>query len=127
MAKTGLGNWLRLLPFIVIIAAALWGLWRLLPPSPPEPGTVVPLGSTKTVGGYVACYKEGDLEDMDRFARSHDEERYAAYMAEGRCVVLRGGVTVTISGAEGVFAGKALIEYEGRKMWTAKDALELYR
>jgi hypothetical protein len=127
MAKTSLGTWLRLLPFVVIIAAALWGLWRLLPPSPPEPGTVVPIGSTKTVGGYVACYSEDDLDAMNRFARMHDEQRYNAYIAEGKCIVLKRGLTVTVSGAQGGFGDKARIEYEGKKMWTMKDALEIYR
>lgn len=122
--RAGAADWLRLLPYVLIIAAVLWGLSRLLPSSPPPPGTsVMPHHIATTVEGRVACFKEEDLDSLKRSLSEGEKDAVRSYVKRGDCVVLEGGVTVNVTKPPGVSGDKVQFSYQGSRMWSSRDSL----
>lgn len=75
----------------------------------------------------VACFIKSDMEEMVQFIGAEDRESFSAYIAKKKCVVLQGGLDVTVLESPGMFGGISGFVYRGIKMWTTRKGLTNYR
>jgi hypothetical protein len=76
---------------------------------------------TKT--GYVACISEQYLDDIVQFKRERDRQRGEQYIMSKKCVVPKRGLVVTVEDTSK--EGKTQFDYNGFKLWTITDALDV--
>lgn len=76
---------------------------------------------TKT--GYVACISEQYLDDIVQFKRERDRQRGEQYIMSKKCVVPKSGLVVTVEDTSK--EGKTQFDYNGFKLWTITDALDV--
>lgn len=77
-----------------------------------------------TKDGYFACLKEEWLDNMTQFRLANDFESVKAYVAAKKCLVMKGGLHVTLIDSPGMFGGTASFIYKGVKFWTYREALD---
>jgi hypothetical protein len=77
-----------------------------------------------TKDGHFACLKEEWLDNMTKFRLSNDFESVKAYIAAKKCLVMKGGLHVTLIDSPGMFGGTASFIYKGVKFWTFREALD---
>lgn len=77
-----------------------------------------------TNSGYVACLTEQWLSDMVAFVGAQDEASFAAYIEAQRCLILREGLTVTVTKSPGMFGGRAEFVFRGQRFWTVREGLD---
>ena len=77
--------------------------------------------TTKT--GYLACINEQYLDDIIQFKRERDRQRGEQYITAKKCVAPKKGLEVTI--VDTSVEGKIQFDYNGFKLWTVTDALEI--
>jgi hypothetical protein len=80
-----------------------------------------------TDANAIGCLTKSALEEMVKFTASGDRESFSAYIAQGKCIVLKSGLDVTVVESPGMFGGIAGFVYRGIKMWTTREALTNYR
>jgi hypothetical protein len=81
--------------------------------------------SGTTVGGHFACTTEDYFDDILQFAIAKDYASAEAYQSQGKCVVLKAGLRVTVM--DTTWTGKLQFVYQGLKMWTVMEAVTLDR
>src|SRR5688572_5636303 len=79
-----------------------------------QAGTVDAQAAT-TVADYPACLTKEWLDDFQSFALAKDMASADAYVRDKKCIVVRGGLQVTITDL-GVI--KSEFAYNGFKFWT---------
>lgn len=77
-----------------------------------------------TVEGYVACLTEEWLDDIVSFSVAKDHGSIQAYLDQDKCVILRGGLRVTITDAGFT---KHEFSYMGLKLYTVREGLKRVR
>ena len=80
-----------------------------------------------TDAGSVACFSKNDLSDMTQFVASKDQESFKAYIDAKRCIIMNGGLDVTIVDSPGMLGGYSGFVFRGTKMWTTRKGLTNYR
>nr|BDD47005.1 hypothetical protein 13 [Piscirickettsiaceae bacterium] len=78
-----------------------------------------------TVAGHVACLSEQWFDDMALFVNSDDKASFDAYIATQKCIVLKGGMPVTVKDIGGMFDSKSIFIFRGHQLWTYRKALRL--
>ena len=78
-------------------------------------------GVTKT--GYLACINEQYLDDIIQFKRERDRQRGEQYVTSKKCVAPKRGLVVTV--VDTSKEGKIQFDYNGFKLWTVTDALDV--
>ena len=90
---------------IVGLVALVWLFGYLIfgssPPPPSGPPVVASTTTSTTKAKYFACLSRDELEDMLSFASANDLASGQALIDRGRCVVLKAGVPVTVTGTAG--------------------------
>lgn len=76
-----------------------------------------------TKAGYLACINEQYLDDIIQFKRERDRQRGEQYITTKKCVVPKKGLEVTV--VDTSVEGKTQFDYNGFKLWTITDALEI--
>ena len=76
-----------------------------------------------TNDGYVACLKEEWLDHMTKFVIAKDYDNFNAYVSCKKCLVIKGGLPVTVIDSPGMFGGKTSFIYKGIKFWTYREAV----
>lgn len=84
-------------------------------------------GLATTTVNSIGCFTKTDLEEMVRFTVSGDRESFAAYIMHKKCIVLAGGLDVTVVEYPGMFSGTPCFVYRGVKLWTTRSGLTNYR
>ena len=79
--------------------------------------------SGTTNEGYVACHQEQWLRDMVSFVGAKDMDSFEAYIKQGRCLIMRGGMKVTVTDSPGMFGGRTGFVFQGAKMWTLREGI----
>lgn len=75
-----------------------------------------------------ACFQEAHATDMMRFVTARDDASFQHYIDNGRCVMLKANLTVTIIKMQSVFGGgKVQFAIDGIKLWTAREMLHQYQ
>jgi len=75
-----------------------------------------------------ACFQEAHATDMMRFVTARDNASFQRYIDNGRCVMLKANLTVTIIKMQSFFSGgKVQFAIEGIKLWTAREMLHHYK
>jgi len=77
--------------------------------------------TTKT--GYLACITEEHLDNIIKFKQMRDREAGETYIRTKKCVAPKSGLEVTI--VDTSKEGKIQFDYNGFKLWTITDALEV--
>lgn len=85
-------------------------------------GNVLASAAT-TNSGYPACLKKEWLDDLVQFSISKDNNSWKAYMNSGKCLMMKGGLKVTVTESPGVFGGTTGFIFEGTKAWTLREAI----
>lgn len=80
-----------------------------------------------TVDGFAACFSKSDVEDLVKYSVAKDQASFNALLAAKRCIILKGGVTVTITESPGVFGTLTQFAIEAVKMWTVREGITDYR
>lgn len=75
-----------------------------------------------TVEGYAACLSEAWLDDLLAYFAAKDNASAQAYLDQKKCVVLKGGLRVTITDAGFT---KHEFAYMGVKLYTLREGLKL--
>lgn len=84
-------------------------------------------GLATTSNSSIACFTELALDDMTKFTVAGDRASFDAYVTQGKCIVMKGGVDVTVMEYPGLLGGTAGFVYRGVKMWTTREGLTNYR
>jgi hypothetical protein len=79
-------------------------------------------GTTKD--GHVACAQEQWLKDMVSFVSAGDKDSFSAYLSQNRCLVMKGGLRVTVTDSPGMFGGRTGFVFQGTKLWTVREGIE---
>jgi len=75
-----------------------------------------------------ACFQETHATDMMRFVTARDDASFQHYIDNGRCVMLKANLTVTIIKMQSFFSGgKVQFAIAGIKLWTAREMLHHYK
>src|SRR5688572_16512815 len=77
-----------------------------------------------TVDGYAACLSEELLDDLLAYFAAKDLDSAQAYLDDRKCIVLKGGLRVTITDAG---LTKHEFAYMGVKLYTLREGLKLVR
>lgn len=84
-------------------------------------------GLATTSNSSIACFTESALNDMTKFTVAGDRASFDAYVTQGKCIVMKGGVDVTVMEYPGLLGGTTGFVYRGVKMWTTREGLTNYR
>lgn len=76
---------------------------------------------------YIACFAKSDLDDVISFVSAKDLASIDAYRRQNKCIMLKEGLTVTVTKSPGMFGGYVEFVYRGIKLWTVREALKNYR
>ncbi|MBW2342483.1 MAG: DUF4124 domain-containing protein [Deltaproteobacteria bacterium] len=76
-----------------------------------------------TNDGYFACLKEEWLDHVTRFITAKDYDSIDAYISSKKCLVMKGGLVVTVIDSPGMFGGKTSFIYNGIKFWTYREGV----
>ncbi len=77
-----------------------------------------------TTEGSVACLKEEWIKDMVSFVAAKDTVNFTIYIEQNKCIVMREGLTVTVTDSPGLLGRYTEFVYDGIKFFTYRDALE---
>ncbi|MEI7636377.1 MAG: hypothetical protein WCJ37_03675 [Syntrophus sp. (in: bacteria)] len=91
------------------------------------PATRENSGLATTSDSAIACFAESALDDMTKFTGAGDRASFNAYVDQRKCIVMKGGVDVTIVQYPGMLGGTTGFVYNGVKMWTTRSGLTNYR
>ena len=80
--------------------------------------------SAITNDGYPACLKKEWLDDLVKFSVAKDLGSHNAYLNSKKCIILKGGIKVTLTESPGAFGGTAGFAVDGVKFWTIREALK---
>ena len=105
-------NKIAILITIIIISVSCSSAWALQ-------------GTTQK--DYIACFNKSDLDDIITFVSVKDLASMNAYLMQHKCIMLSGGLTVTVTKSPGMFGGSVEFVYKGLKLWTVREALKDYR
>lgn len=83
--------------------------------------------SAVTTENFPACAKKEWIEDIRKFVGSKDTNSFNAYINTGKCLILEKGLNVTITNSSGAFGGNIEFAYNGVKLWTVREAIEIKR
>ncbi len=75
-----------------------------------------------TVAGNIACLSEGELDDAITYAVNKDTASLQSLLDRGRCLILKGGLRVTVTDAGFT---KHEFAYRGIKLWTVAEGLRV--
>lgn len=76
-----------------------------------------------TNAGHVACLSEQWLSDMVSFSAARDQASFDAYLRQVKCVILKDGMRVTVTGSPGMFGSRAEFVFQGQRFWTTREGL----
>jgi hypothetical protein len=76
-----------------------------------------------TKDGYPACLTKEWLDDLIVFVAADDVKSINAYISMKRCVVLKGGIKVTVTDSSGLIGTQTQFAYMGIKFWTLREGL----
>lgn len=79
--------------------------------------------SGTTNDGYVACLSEALLDDVTKFVTANDKASLQAYLDSKKCIIIKGGLKVTVTESPGMFGGKTGFVFQGLKLWTYREAI----
>ena len=77
-----------------------------------------------TVDGHTACLSREWLDDIVSFAIAGDRASSQSYKDTQKCVVLKGGLRVTVTGYSGLLGGITVFVYDGVKFWTLSNGIK---
>lgn len=80
--------------------------------------------SGTTNGGHAACLKKEWLDDFVSFAVAKVTGSIQAYLDSKKCIILKKGLSVTVTESPGMFGGTTGFVFQGIKLWTVREALE---
>jgi hypothetical protein len=84
-------------------------------------------GRATTTKNAIGCHTKQSLDDMIKFTAAGDNESFKAYIQQGRCIILKEGLDVTVIEYPTMLGGTASFVYRGVKMWTTRGGLTDYR
>lgn len=77
-----------------------------------------------TKDGEVACLTKEWYEDMISFSIADDIESIETYVELKRCMLMKGGLRVTVTDSPGMLGSKVGFIYKGFEFWGGREALE---
>lgn len=77
-----------------------------------------------TKDGYFACVTEKSLDEAVNYSVRKDTRALAQMITSGECIILKGGIEVTIEDVK-IFSGKVLVRPVGTRLqlWTVNEAI----
>ena len=81
-------------------------------------------GVARTNPDNLACRSEEWFEDAIAFVVAADRGSLDAYVRTGKCIVLKGGVRVTVLDRSGLFGSRVKFAYQGIKFWAEGEAID---
>lgn len=75
-------------------------------------------------GGHIACLTKEWLDDVISFVVAKDTGSFQAYIDTQKCVILKGGLRVTVTESPGMFGGTTGFVFQGIKLWTVREAFD---
>lgn len=80
-----------------------------------------------TVNDSVACFSKESLQEMQQFIINRDRDSFDAYIKNGKCIIMKGGLDVSVIESPGMFGGMTMFIYKGIRLWTNRRSLTNYR
>jgi hypothetical protein len=80
-----------------------------------------------TTNNCIACFTEESINDIVSFVASGDRTNFDAYVKMQKCIILKGGVDVTVTKSPGMFGGNTQFVIRGIKLWSTSGGLTDYR
>lgn len=77
----------------------------------------------ETNENYVACRSEHDLDLVVRAASSGDKASFSSLVDNRRCLIMKGGIKVTITEWPGMFGKKVQFMINGTTFWTPRAGI----
>ncbi|MEX0271176.1 hypothetical protein AB3R30_18730 [Leptolyngbyaceae cyanobacterium UHCC 1019] len=95
------------------------------PPTAPT-GSTAPTGTVTTKDGYIAAATEADLDKAIGFSAAGDKAAWNQFLAEGKIILLKPGIPVTVEQCLGFACSKVKLRAVGKttEFYTISEALE---
>jgi hypothetical protein len=77
-----------------------------------------------TKDGYIACQKKEWLDDVTAFISQKDHASLQAYLDAKKCLIMKGGLRVTVTEWPGILRGTTGFIYQGIKFWTYREGID---
>lgn len=85
--------------------------------------TITHASGASTKGGYAICFQKEWLSELISFMVNKDRSSYEAYFDSRKCVMVKGGIKVTIIESPGVFGTTTGFVVDGVKAWTLREGI----